>query len=146
MMSTTNDSKCMNKADQDPVTNSTQETLTLLLNMFFHHQTTVKMTHFSTNSFAVHKATDGYLVKFDVNFDRYMEVLQGAIGKSDVGQLTLDPVTIHKSAEELTGHLKEFRKKIHKISCMIKYMPDLNNIRDEIMADVEQLIYLLTFR
>ena len=103
------------------------------------------MSHFSTDSYAIHKATDGYLEKLEPNFDRFMEVLQGAIGKPNV-PLLLDQISIYKNADDLSVHLRSFRKELYRLSCKIKNMPDLNAIRDEIMADAEQLVYLLTFR
>ena len=138
------DDKCVNKAGHDPLTGDAGGTLNMLLKMFFQHQIIIKMAHFATNSYAMHKATDGYLEKFEPNFDRFMEVLQGAIGKP-TQPFTLDQIPIHKTPNDLSDHLRSFRKEIYKLSCKIKHMPDLNAIRDEIMADVEQLIYLLTF-
>lgn len=122
--------------------------LNKFLNIFFEHQTVVKMAHFATESYAIHKATDCYLCKFNANFDRFMEVMQGGITKTNINELELTKSTIqvHKQAKALTTYLKNFRKNICTMCGHIKHFPDLDAIRDEMMADVNQLIYVLTFK
>ena len=74
-----------------------------------------------------------------------MEVLQGAIGKPNV-PLSIDQVAVYKNADDLSAHLRSFRKELYRLSCKVRHMQDLYAIRDELMADAEQLVYLLTFR
>ena len=52
-MSMQTDDKCLNKAGQDPSAGNEQETLSSMLKLFFHHQLTLKMSHFSTDSYAI---------------------------------------------------------------------------------------------
>ena len=51
------------------------------INIFFEHQLTIKMFHFQTKKYGAHKAADKYLVKYQANLDRYMEVYQGEKGR-----------------------------------------------------------------
>lgn len=115
-----------------------EQTLILL----FKHQLQLKMYHFQTLLYGAHKSSDSYLIKFENNLDKFMEVSQGIIGKLQMKQLTFDfPIVNDKTIiTELTNFvivLKEYE---------LSDYPELLNLRDEMMADAQQLKYLLTFK
>jgi hypothetical protein len=112
----------------------------------FEHQLMIKMLHFQSKKYGAHKALDAYLLLFDANFDRFMEALQGAVdNRTELVQfnLQIDVATDVTIQDRLT----EF-----KISVLDAFVNDnFNNnpgllaIRDEMVADLDQLKYLLTF-
>ena len=111
-----------------------------LLKTFFLHKITLKMLHFQTKYFGVHKAIDAYLLKFDLNFDRFMEVSQGIYGSTDLKKFELNIKVLNDSSVQ--KNLKQFVGVLNDIS----QHHDLLAIRDEMLADANQLKYLLEFK
>ena len=81
----------------------------------------VKLYHWKTYSYATHKATDELYSKLNDHTDSFVEVLLGKHG---------DRVNLMHT-KSIT--LKDFNS-------------DLYNIREEILGDVNQFLYLLTFK
>lgn len=107
----------------------------------------IKLYHWLTESYSRHKATDDGIEKLDSLVDRYVEVYIGKYGRPKIGS----PNNVVKVSQmsELTA--ERFVK-----SC-IEYVVndlvpkgkksadmDLANIRDEILAELNQLLYLFT--
>ena len=115
-----------------------------LLKAFFLHQTTMKMLHFQTKFYGAHKAIDEYLEKFDGNFDRYMEVSQGIFGTTDLKKLDINIKVLNDKSVD--SNLKDFGSLLEGLSKPLDKHPDLLAIRDEMLADSNQLRYLLTFK
>jgi hypothetical protein len=139
----------------------TDKILKCIVTTFFKHQITLKMLHFQTDSFAIHKATDKYLEKFDSNFDKFMEVAQGIHGKMNMLKLELDTIKLLKINLASSVEIKEpppiediiskfmvdyeeFLNECNKAACMRN--SSLQNIRDDMKADSQQFRYLLTFK
>jgi hypothetical protein len=115
-----------------------------LLKAFFIHKIGIKMLHFQTKYFGTHKALDEYLVKFDANFDRFMEVSQGINGIINIKSIDLKVKTLtDKNAQ---SKLSDFGELLQEMSATHEKHPDLLAIRDEMLADVNQLKYLLLFK
>jgi hypothetical protein len=106
----------------------------------------VKLYHWETMSFARHKATDDLVTSLDANIDKFTEAYMGRYGRPKMTVATgkLQVYDVHdKRAPQL---LKE------AIQWLTKQMPkhlkkedtDLLNIRDEILADLQQARYLFT--
>lgn len=118
--------------------------LEFTVKIFFKHQLQLKMFHFQTKTYGAHKASDAYLDKFADNLDRYIEVAQGAFGRLNMKELDIkftivNDDTISTELDKFISTLKEYDEFLIKHS-------ELLNIRDEIVADAEQLKYLLTFK
>lgn len=126
-----------------------QKALKLCIEQFFKHQTLIKMFHFQTKQYGRHKELDAYLCKFCANFDRFMEVAQGMYGKFNTTDLDLGQVSLLNDLN-YEVHLNEMQTKL-KVLCVEKSrldaaktgMSGLSAIRDEMVADIEQLRYLL---
>lgn len=111
--------------------------------IFFNIRDQVKLYHWQTKSFAEHKATDDLVVKLDASIDMFVETYMGRYGRPRVGQtypvknLTVSGIRafIARSDEWLTSKLPRMVKKTDT---------DLLNIRDEILADLNQIKYLFT--
>lgn len=108
---------------------------------FFDHMIMMKMFHFQTEKYASHKESDLYLAKFLLNLDQFMEVAQGITGTVETPRITMDidmtsDATITKELSSFVRMVNEARFKRH---------PELWAIIDAMVADANQLKYLLTF-
>jgi hypothetical protein len=116
-----------------------------ILTQFFGHQTQIKMFHFQTKKWGAHKASDAYLCKFGANFDRFMEVYQGAYKKVQTPEIKVNLQMLND--ENIVQNLAEFVKWLKAMDSAqdnaLSEQPGLLAIRDEMVADVQQLIYLL---
>ena len=116
---------------------------------FFEMLLLIKLFHWKTYSYATHKATDDLYSKFNENMDHFIEVLLGKTG------LRID--LINKKTIALYD-LNNKTQLINKINSFKNYLVELNNnkamklmsnadlltIRDEILADTNQFLYLLS--
>jgi DNA-binding ferritin-like protein len=111
----------------------------------------VKIYHWKTRSYATHKATDELYERLNENIDKFVEVL---LGKNE-GRVNL--MNIESIPIEDFDDIKFFKKKINSyITFLIglskkksfdeKIDSDLFSIRDDILADFNQFLYLLTFK
>ena len=110
-----------------------------------NHQIVLKLFHFQTETYGSHKASDAYIEKYASNMDRFLEVAQGIYGK-----VTLKKYAISGSShtnenidKHLNGMIVYFKTKIDDI---LDDHTDLINIRDELLSEIDQLKYLLTFK
>ena len=115
--------------------------LNQLLQIFYHHQIVLKTFHFQTTSYAAHKASDAYLEKFATNMDRFMEVAQGVYGRVTLKEIDMK-VQVGK---DISCNVKDMVKVLSVGSGFYQNNTDLLAIRDEMLADANQLLYLLTF-
>jgi len=108
----------------------------------------VKLYHWQTMSFPRHKATDELVTKLDTNIDQFVEVYVGKYGRPKLtGKNSSIRLRNHSDKEAvallreaiawLTTDLNRYLKKGDT---------DLFNIRDTIVADLNQTLYLFTFR
>ncbi len=118
-----------------------------LLSFFFEMLNTIKLYHWKTTSYAEHKATDELHEKLSGHIDKFVEVL---LGKQV-------PVRIHYDRGSVTVYdfssKKEFVKKLTTYGNILqgfsvylndKKDSDLLNIRDEMLAEINQTLYLLS--
>jgi hypothetical protein len=106
----------------------------------------IKLYHWQTMNYPRHIATNDLVTKLDANIDSFVEVYIGKYGRP---KLTGKTATIH-----LRNHSdKEATKMIEEaIEWMSNDLPrklkktdtDLFNIRDTIVADLNQTLYLFT--
>lgn len=106
----------------------------------------VKLYHWQTMNYPRHVATNDLVTKLDANIDQFVEVYIGKYGRP---KLTGKSATLH-----LRNHSdKEAVKLLQEaIDWMAKDLPkklkpadtDLLNIRDTIVADLNQTLYLFT--
>ena len=118
---------------------------------FLYMLNTIKLYHWKTRSYATHKATDELYSKLGENMDKFIEVL---LGKTEVRTNLIRKKSI--PLKDVRSH-DEFKREIQGYK---KYLVDLNdragmqtmtntdlyNIRDEILADLNQFLYLFTFK
>ena len=130
------------------ITNSYKEAE--IVKMFLQMLNTVKLYHWKTHSYAEHKATDELYANLNTNIDTFVEVLLGKTG----GRINL----VNTKTLPLNDYtsVNDFKKEVEKYKTFLINMTndkginitnnsDLLNIRDEILGNLNQFSYLLTF-
>jgi hypothetical protein len=111
----------------------------------------VKLFHWKTHSYATHKATDELYEKLNENIDHFIEVLLGKTGSRIdlMGQKSISLIDLN-SQEKLKAKIMSLKNYFvgldnnKALSTMSN--SDLFNIRDEILGNLNQFLYLLTFK
>jgi len=118
------------------------------IQFFFTMREQIKLYHWQTKSYSRHKATDNVIDSLDTSIDKYVEVYMGKYGRmkmnSSTGSISVKNLSessiinfikrcIAYLNSELTGKLKDNDT-------------DLINIRDEMLAELNQLLYLFTLK
>lgn len=111
----------------------------------------IKLYHWKTHSYATHKATDELYSSLNENMDKFIEVL---LGKTHSRLNLMKHKTIHlndlNNHSALVDKIKSFKNELIDLdkNSFMKSMGnnDLLNIRDEILGNLNQFLYLLTFK
>jgi len=111
----------------------------------------VKLYHWKTHSYATHKATDELYSKLNDNIDHFIEVLLGKSGQRTnlMSHKTMrladlsSPESLKREINAFKGYLVSLNsnKAMQQMS-----NTDLYNIRDEILGNLNQFLYLLSFK
>jgi hypothetical protein len=113
----------------------------------------VKLYHWKTHSHAQHKATDELYTKLNEHIDKFIEVL---LGKLNGANKSNDRIKMMEKRIDLidSNNVKDFKSRIFEYREFLtdfnmhfdsKNDSDLLNIRDEILADINQFLYLMSF-
>ena len=118
-----------------------------IVKKFMELLTMIKLYHWRTQSYSQHKATDELYGKLNENIDRFVEIL---LGKSSSRIKMLENKMNMYDLEttgELREHLFEYRQMLVDMNRTFheKKDSDLLSVRDDILADINQFLYLLTF-
>ncbi len=118
-----------------------------IITMFLQMLNTVKLYHWKTTSYAQHKATDELYTNLNANIDTFVEVMLGKTGKrvSLSGQKTL-PLSDYNNVNDFKREVNKYKDFLINIKLNITNNSDLLNIRDEILGNLNQFSYLLTFK
>lgn len=111
----------------------------------------VKLFHWKTHSYASHKASDELYSKLNDDVDKFIEVLLGKSGsRIDLmshKNIKLVDLSSQESLKKEISNFKNYLVGLNENVAMKKMSnSDLYNIRDEILADLNQFLYLLTFK
>jgi hypothetical protein len=116
------------------------------INFFFSMREQIKVYHWQTNQFARHKATDEVIEALDGSIDTYVEVYMGKYGRPKITAST-NTVKIQNMADKTAAKF---------IKACIAYLQgplvkrlkpadtDLINVRDEMLSELNKLLYLYT--
>ena len=118
---------------------------------FLYMLNTIKLYHWKTRSYSTHKATDTLYEKLSGNIDKFVEVL---LGKTEIRTSLVKKKTI--KLYDVSSH-DEFKREIQKYKNYLVNLDnhpgmktmtntDLYNIRDEILGDLNQFLYLFTMK
>jgi DNA-binding ferritin-like protein len=119
----------------------------MVVHKFLELLNMVKLYHWKTHSYSQHKATDELYGKLSENIDRFVEVLMGKsknrIQMLDAKMRLYDLDT----KQELREHILEYRDFLINLDQVFhpRRDSDLFSIRDDLLADINQFLYLWTF-
>ena len=122
-----------------------------IVTMFLQMLNTVKLYHWKTSSYAQHKATDKLYTNLNLNIDTFVEIMLGKTGGrvNLTGEKSL-PLLDYTNVSDFTKEVnkyKEFLIDMNKDAGLnITNNSDLLNVRDEILGNLNQFTYLLTFK
>ena len=117
-----------------------------IIKIFLEMLHMIKLYHWRTKCFSEHKATDELHGRLSEHIDKFVEVLLGKdqsrvkMMESRIDLLDID------TTRDLKERVFEYRDFLTDMNIYFdeKRDSDLLNIRDEILADLNQFLYLLT--
>jgi DNA-binding ferritin-like protein len=118
---------------------------------FFEMLLLIKLFHWKTHSYATHKATDDLYSKFNEHMDKFIEVLLGKSG-SRIDLMNKRQISLYdlNNQDELVSKVNSFKGYLVNLTnnkaMKVMTNTDLLNIRDEILGDMNQFLYLLSFK
>jgi hypothetical protein len=116
------------------------------VNFFFTLREQIKLFHWQTTSFAKHTATDGVIKSLDETIDKYVEIYMGTYGRP---RMTPKTATVHVSNLTEKSIIRFIRAAIEYLEVdLLKGLKprdtDLVNLRDEMLGEMNQLLFLFT--
>ena len=118
--------------------------------MFLQMLNTVKLYHWKTTSYAEHKATDELYTNLNTGVDSFVEIMLGKTGSrvNLTGQKSL-PLLDYTNVTDFKKEIEKYKTFLINLNkeegLNITNNSDLLNIRDEILGNLNQFTYLLTF-
>ena len=118
------------------------------IHFFLQLRDQIKLYHWQTRVYARHMATDKILETLEKSIDSYVEIYIGKYGRPKINGKN-SSITLHNLSESGASRM---------IIASVKYLQgpltktlhpsdtDLMNIRDEIVSDLSQLLYLFTLK
>ena len=119
---------------------------TIIVENFIEMLNNVKLYHWNTHSFSQHKATDELHERLSEHVDKFVEIL---LGKKE-SRIKQTNAKIHlincHNTKSFKDRVYQYREYLIRMdNCFDpKRDTDLLNVRDEILGDINQLLYLLT--
>lgn len=118
--------------------------------MFLQMLNTVKLYHWKTRSYAEHKATDELYTNLNTNIDSFVEVMLGKTqDRVNLVSTKSLPLNDYNSVSDFKKEVEKYKDFLinmtNDIGLNITNNNDLLNIRDEILGNLNQFSYLLTF-
>jgi len=118
---------------------------------FFEIILMIKLYHWKTYSYSTHKATDSLYSNMNENMDKFIEVLLGKTGiRIDLTDKKNIQLYDFNTMGDFVNKIKDFKNYLVDLTDnkAMKTMSntDLLNIRDEILGDLNQFLYLLSFK
>ena len=118
---------------------------------FFEMLLMIKLFHWKTYSYSIHKASDNIYSKINEHMDRFIEVLLGKSGvRIDLShKKSISLIDVNKNTQFISkiNNFKSYLVNLssHKAMKLMANM-DLFTIRDELLADLNQFLYLLSLQ
>uniref|UniRef100_A0A6C0JU59 Uncharacterized protein n=1 Tax=viral metagenome TaxID=1070528 RepID=A0A6C0JU59_9ZZZZ len=110
----------------------------------------VKLYHWNTTSYSVHKATDELYGELNTKIDTFIEVLLGkqTTHKNSLLDIHTLQLKTFKHPTSFLKWLEQFKTYLIRLNIIFSSNEhsDLLNIRDEILAELNKITYLLSFK
>jgi hypothetical protein len=119
-----------------------------LVSMFLSMLNIVKLYHWKTQSYSQHKATDDLYSKLNDHIDSFVEVMLGKDQSRIQFVHSHVPVVDYSKSEDFQKYIKQYRLFLTSLNKHFDSTQDsdLLNIRDEILGDLNQFLYLMSFK
>jgi hypothetical protein len=118
------------------------------IHFFLQLRNQIKLYHWQTRVYSRHIATDKTLENIDTAIDTYVEVYIGKYGRPKVSgknaSITLQNLSEAGATRLIIAAVKYLQGPLTKTLKAID--TDLMHVRDEIVADLNQLLYLFTLK
>ena len=118
------------------------------IHFFLHLKDQIKLYHWQTRVYSRHIATDNVLGKLEKSIDSYVEIYIGKYGRPKMSgknaSITLQNLSEAGATRLIVAAVKYLQGPLTKTLKAID--TDLMNVRDEIIADLNQLLYLFTLK
>ena len=116
------------------------------IQFFFMMREQIKLYHWQTKVYSRHKATDNVIEALDGSIDKYVEVYMGKYGRMKMTSSTASVSVKNLSETSVVNFIK--RCILYLNTELVKKLKendtDLVNVRDEMLGELNQLLYLFT--
>jgi len=116
------------------------------IQFFFTMREQIKLYHWQTKVYSRHKATDNVIEALDGSIDKYVEVYMGKYGRMKMTSSTASVSVKNLSETSVINFIK--RCILYLNTELVKKLKendtDLINVRDEMLGELNQLLYLFT--
>jgi hypothetical protein len=118
------------------------------IHFFLHLRDQIKLYHWQTRVYSRHIATDKILETLEKSIDSFVEVYIGKYGRPRItgknAIITLLNITEAGATRLINASIKYLQGPLTK--SLQPSDTDLMNIRDELIGDLHQLLYLFTLK
>ena len=106
----------------------------------------IKLYHWQTNLYSRHKATDDVINALDESIDKYVEVYMGKYGRPKMSSRNNTIVMENLTEKNAVVFVKSCIDVLNQglVKTLKKTDTDLVNLRDEMLSELNQLLYLFT--
>lgn len=117
------------------------------VNFFFEVREQIKLYHWQTKVYSRHKATDDVISALDQSIDQYVETYMGKYGRPKMTSATNTIRVTNMSETSIVKCIKSYITYMN--TTLVKKLDpsrdsDLFNVRDEMMGQLNKLLYLFT--
>jgi hypothetical protein len=115
---------------------------------FFQMRTQIKLYHWQTRLYSRHKASDNVLEKLDELIDKYVEVYIGKYGRPKLDASTNTTTVQNLSESSVIKYIHKYITYMTEplVKRLKKEDTDLLSLRDDMIAELNQLLYLFTLK
>jgi DNA-binding ferritin-like protein len=115
---------------------------------FFQMRTQIKLYHWQTRLYSRHKASDNVLEKLDELIDKYVEVYIGKYGRPKLDASTNTTTVQNLSESSVIKYMHKYITYMTEplVKRLKKEDTDLLSLRDDMIAELNQLLYLFTLK
>ncbi len=116
-----------------------------IIKIFFHMSNTIKLYHWQTTSFARHKATCDLFNALQPLIDDFIEVYMGRYNRPDFSggfKMTIRELSDESAATIIQEYIDYLKNELPNY--VKENDTDLLNIRDEMLSNLNKVLYLFT--
>jgi hypothetical protein len=114
----------------------------MIVKKFLNIQQNIRLYHWTTKIYTQHVVSGQLYEKLDQLIDKFIETL---MGKKDISFTKIIVSTKKMTKDDMFNDLKNFNNYLLKLK-FEKNDSDLQNIRDEILGDINRFMFLLKLK